>query len=116
MTTKDNLPELNADSNLLPSAATGAMLLRFILATWWIAHWWYKVGFEGMPATESFFIREGLPAWLAGMVRYQFRSARNRMPDSWSVRPAHLPDQPAYFVRLHDYFREERILFSVGRH
>jgi len=65
MITKDHLPELNPGSNLLPTAEAGATLLRLILATWWIAHWWYKVGFEGMPATESFFIHEGLPAWLA---------------------------------------------------
>ena len=33
----------------------GAALLRFILAGFWIAHWWYKVGYRGMPATEGFF-------------------------------------------------------------
>ena len=43
----------------------GAALLRFILAGFWIAHWWYKVGYRGMPATEAFFLRQGLPAWLA---------------------------------------------------
>ena len=65
MTTNDHLPKLNSSANLLPSAAAGATLLRFILAGYWIVHWWYKVGFEGMPATESFFIKQGLPAWLA---------------------------------------------------
>jgi putative oxidoreductase len=54
-----------SNSDLFPSAAAGAALLRFILAAYWIVHWWYKVGFEGMPATESFFIKQGLPAWLA---------------------------------------------------
>jgi putative oxidoreductase len=65
MRTKDYLPELNTGSNLLPTAAAGATLLRFTLVAYWIVHWWFKVGFRGMPATESFFIRQGLPAWLA---------------------------------------------------
>jgi putative oxidoreductase len=65
MTTRDGLPELNLATNLLPSAAAGATLLRLILAAYWIAHWWYKVGFEGMTATENFFIKQGLPTWLA---------------------------------------------------
>jgi hypothetical protein len=30
-------------SNLLPTAAAGATLLRFILAAWWIAHWCERV-------------------------------------------------------------------------
>lgn len=52
----------------LPSlefSALGATLLRFILASLWIAHWWYKVGYRGMRATEAFFLQQGLPAWLA---------------------------------------------------
>jgi putative oxidoreductase len=65
MRTKDHLPELNTGSNLLPTAAAGATLLRFTLVAYWIVHWWFKVGFRGMPATESFFIQQGLPAWLA---------------------------------------------------
>jgi putative oxidoreductase len=43
----------------------GAALLRFTLAAFWITHWWYKVGYRGMPATEAFFTKQGLPAWLA---------------------------------------------------
>ena len=43
----------------------GAALLRFILAGFWIAHWWYKVGYRGMPATQAFFLQQGLPVWLA---------------------------------------------------
>ena len=43
----------------------GAALLRFILAGFWIAHWWYKVGYRGMPATQAFFSQHGLPVWLA---------------------------------------------------
>jgi uncharacterized membrane protein YphA (DoxX/SURF4 family) len=39
----------------------GAALLRFILAGFWIAHWWYKVGYRGMPATQAFFFQQGLP-------------------------------------------------------
>jgi putative oxidoreductase len=63
--TKHHAAESSSGSDLLPSAAAGATLLRFILAGYWIVHWWYKVGFEGMRATESFFIKQGLPAWLA---------------------------------------------------
>jgi putative oxidoreductase len=43
----------------------GAALLRFILAGFWLVHWWYKVGYRGMPATQAFFLQQGLPAWLA---------------------------------------------------
>ena len=43
----------------------GAALLRFILASFWIVHWWYKVGYRGMSATEAFFVQQGLPVWLA---------------------------------------------------
>jgi hypothetical protein len=39
-----------------------AALLRFILAGFWIAHWWYKVGYRGMSATQAFFLQKGLPA------------------------------------------------------
>jgi hypothetical protein len=39
----------------------GAALLRFILAGFWIAHWWYKVAYRGMPATKAFFLQQGLP-------------------------------------------------------
>jgi putative oxidoreductase len=63
--TKHRAAESSSGSDLLPSAVAGATLLRFILAGYWIVHWWYKVGFEGMPATESFFVKQGLPAWLA---------------------------------------------------
>ncbi len=51
--------------DLSPTSAFGACLLRFILAGFWIAHWWFKVGYRGMPATEAFFKEQGLPAWLA---------------------------------------------------
>ncbi len=51
--------------DLSPTSAFGATLLRFILAAFWIAHWWFKVGYRGMPATEAFFQQQGLPAWLA---------------------------------------------------
>lgn len=36
----------------------GAALLRFILACFWIAHWWYKVGYRGMAATKAFFLQQ----------------------------------------------------------
>jgi putative oxidoreductase len=51
--------------DLSPLSAVGAALLRFILAGFWIIHWWFKVGYRGMPATEAFFLQQGLPAWLA---------------------------------------------------
>jgi uncharacterized membrane protein YphA (DoxX/SURF4 family) len=51
--------------DLSPLSAVGAALLRFILAGFWIVHWWFKVRYRGMPATEAFFLRHGLPAWLA---------------------------------------------------
>src|SRR6266852_4225189 len=51
--------------DLSPMSAVGAALLRFILAGFWIIHWWFKVGYRGMPATEAFFLQQGLPAWLA---------------------------------------------------
>ena len=52
-------------TQLAPTAPFGALLLRLILVGYWVVHWWFKVGFRGMGATESFFISEGLPAWLA---------------------------------------------------
>jgi putative oxidoreductase len=51
--------------DLLPTAATATALLRLVLAAYWIIHWWFKVGFRGMPATVSFFAQNHLPAWLA---------------------------------------------------
>jgi len=53
------------DRDLLPTAGFAATCLRLTLAVWWIVHWWYKVGTAGMPATEAFFLHNGLPAWLA---------------------------------------------------
>lgn len=50
------------------ASALGAMLLRFILAGFWIAHCWFKVGYRGMAATEAFFMQHGLPARLAWYV------------------------------------------------
>src|SRR4051812_4209859 len=46
----------------------GPALLRCILAGFWIAHWWFKVGYRGMAATQAFFLQQGLPAWLAWFV------------------------------------------------
>jgi putative oxidoreductase len=65
MREKDNPPKPISSSGLLPRATAGATLLRLTLAAFWIVHWWFKVGFRGMSATESFFIHQGLPAWLA---------------------------------------------------
>jgi putative oxidoreductase len=49
----------------LDLSGLGAALLRFVLAGFWIAHLWYKVGYRGMPATQAFFLQQGLPASLA---------------------------------------------------
>ena len=56
------------DLGLSPMSAFGATLLRFILAGFWIVHWWFKVGYRGMAATEAFFLQQGLPAWLPWFV------------------------------------------------
>jgi len=55
-----------------PSLATdvGATVLRFVLAGFWISHWWFKIGYRGMPATEAFFAQQHLPAWLAWFAVY----------------------------------------------
>jgi uncharacterized membrane protein YphA (DoxX/SURF4 family) len=56
------------DLDLSPMSAFGATLLRFVLAGLWIIHWWFKVGYRGMAATEAFFLQQGLPAWFAWFV------------------------------------------------
>jgi putative oxidoreductase len=56
------------DFDLSPMSALGATLLRFTLAGFWIIHWWFKVSYRGMSATEAFFLQQGLPAWLAWFV------------------------------------------------
>ncbi len=48
----------------------GATVLRFVLAGFWICHWWFKIGYRGMPATKAFFAQHRLPAWLAWFVVY----------------------------------------------
>lgn len=65
MSSTEQSPRLDRNSDLLPTAALGATVLRFILVGYWIVHWWYKVGFEGMHRTEAFFGQQGLPGWLA---------------------------------------------------
>ena len=50
---------------LLPTSVAAATMLRFVLVGFWVIHWWYKVGFEGMHRTEIFFGQQGLPGWLA---------------------------------------------------
>jgi putative oxidoreductase len=62
---QDGCMEQLQNLELSPMSAVGAALLRFILAGFWIVHWWFKVGYRGMPATEAFFLQQGLPAWLA---------------------------------------------------
>jgi putative oxidoreductase len=62
---QDRCMEQVQNLDLSPMSAVGAALLRFILAGFWIAHWWFKVGYRGIPATEAFFLQHGLPLWLA---------------------------------------------------
>jgi uncharacterized membrane protein YphA (DoxX/SURF4 family) len=60
----EQLPDLD----LSPMSAFGATLLRFVLAGFWIIHWWFKVCYRGMAATQAFFLQHGLSAWLAWFV------------------------------------------------
>jgi putative oxidoreductase len=61
------MPTFSGEFNpgLAPTADKGAALLRFVLAAFWMVHWWFKVGFRGMTATQNFFMAHDLPAWLA---------------------------------------------------
>jgi putative oxidoreductase len=43
----------------------GIFLLRMTLVAIWIAHFWFKVGYKGMPATVAFFDSLGYPSWFA---------------------------------------------------
>jgi putative oxidoreductase len=43
----------------------GIFALRITLTAIWIAHFWYKVGYRGMPATVTFFESLGYPSWFA---------------------------------------------------
>lgn len=39
-----------------------------VISLLWMVHWWYKVGYRGMPTTTRFFIENRLPVWLAWFV------------------------------------------------
>lgn len=52
-------------TGLASTAPVGALLLRLTLVSFWAVHWWYKVGYRGMPTTVSFFNSLDLPVWLA---------------------------------------------------
>jgi putative oxidoreductase len=43
----------------------GIFMLRITLVAIWIAHFWYKIGYKGMPATVAFFDSLGYPSWFA---------------------------------------------------
>lgn len=43
----------------------GVFFMRMTLVAIWIAHFWYKVGYRGMPATVQFFGSLGYPDWFA---------------------------------------------------
>lgn len=62
------MEQIGHDVTALQTEAVGTAVLRLVLAGLWIAHWWYKVGYRGMAATQQFFSQQGLPAplaWLA---------------------------------------------------
>jgi putative oxidoreductase len=65
MSTNRSLDKGASNLDLLPTSAYGAALLRFVLVGFWVIHWWFKVGYRGMSATEGFFMQNHLPAWLA---------------------------------------------------
>jgi uncharacterized membrane protein YphA (DoxX/SURF4 family) len=65
MRKRKNAGKRGSNLDLSPAGAYGAASLRFVLAGFWIVHWRFKVGYRGMPATESFFMAKHLPAWLA---------------------------------------------------
>lgn len=56
------LQRFDRNETLIPY---GIFLLRMTLVAIWIAHFWYKVGYRGMPATETFFASLGYPMWFA---------------------------------------------------
>jgi putative oxidoreductase len=56
------LKRFDRNKSLIPY---GIFLLRITLVAVWIAHWWYKVGYRGMPATVTFFQSLGYPSWFA---------------------------------------------------
>jgi putative oxidoreductase len=43
----------------------GVFALRIVLTAIWAAHFWFKVGYRGMPATDAFFQSLGYPWWFA---------------------------------------------------
>lgn len=53
---------LDRNTSLTPY---GIFMLRIVLTAIWAAHFWYKVGYRGMPATDAFFQSLGYPWWFA---------------------------------------------------
>jgi putative oxidoreductase len=56
------LGRLDRNEKLTPY---GIFFMRMTLVAIWIAHFWYKVGYRGMPATVKFFESLGYPSWFA---------------------------------------------------
>ena len=101
--------------DLSPANAIGAALLRFILAGFWIAHWWFKAGYRGMPATEAFFKQHGLPASLAWFViRFEIVIAAGLILGV-GVPLLCLASLPILFASMWIY-RKKRVLFRRRRH
>ena len=98
----------------LPSMnAVGAAVLRLVLAGFWIAHWWFKVGHRGMPATQAFFSQQGLPAWLAWFViSFEIVLAMGLILGTY-VSPLCLVSLPILFASMWIY-RKNGFYFSSG--
>lgn len=62
---KTAMTTLNRFESRGASTEFGAFLLRMTLVAIWIAHFWYKVGYRGMPLTVTFFKSLGYPGWFA---------------------------------------------------
>jgi len=58
----DKFLRFDRNETLIPY---GIFMLRMTLVAIWIAHFWFKVGYRGMPATETFFASLGYPVWFA---------------------------------------------------
>jgi hypothetical protein len=62
---------------MTPNAPFGALLLRLALVGYWAVHWWFKVGFRGMPATVSL---DSYPSAACACRKSLARLARSEVP------------------------------------
>jgi putative oxidoreductase len=104
--------EMLQELDFPPMSALGATLLRFTLAGFWIAHFWFKVGHRGMAATQMFFLQQGLPAWLAWFV-VSFEVVVACLVLGIYVRLICLASLPILFASMWIY-RRNGFYFSTG--